>query len=132
VDGAESNPQGPATALVAPRRHRSSTAQQALFVWMRRYRLIDEETGTDLGPFVSHRAAFHVGEQLARIPDERYVLVNVVAAENENFRAYLVVTQLREDDRERQFAENNDSGAPSDSGNAAVDGAGTSENRPPI
>ena len=71
------------------------------FGWMRRYRLIDEETGANLGPFVSQRTAFQVGEQLARIPAERYVLVNVVPAENENFRAYLVVRQLREDEGAR-------------------------------
>ena len=89
---------------------------------MRRYRLIDEETGADLGPFVSQRTAFKVGEQLARIPDERYELVNVVAAANENFRAYLVVRQLREDERTRHL----DSRAPSGPGKAAVDGTGTS------
>jgi hypothetical protein len=38
--------------------------------------------------------------QLAPIPDQRYLLVSVIAAENENFRAYLVVRQLREDERE--------------------------------
>ena len=64
---------------------------------MYRYRLIDEGSGADLGPFVSMRVAFTVGERLARVPDERYELVQVVAAENENFRAYLVV-RLREDE----------------------------------
>jgi hypothetical protein len=94
---------------------------------MRRYRLIDEESGADLGPFVSQRIAFQVGEQLARIPAERYVLVNVVPAENENFRAYLVVRQLREDECARHL----DSRAPSGPRKAAVDGTGTSTSNLP-
>ncbi len=62
---------------------------------MYRYRLLDEESGTDLGPFVSSRLAFQVGEEFARIPAERFTLVNVVEAENENFRAYLIVRPLQ-------------------------------------
>jgi hypothetical protein len=59
---------------------------------MYRYRLIDEESGVDLGAFVSMRLAFQVGESIARAPTERFVTVNVVdAEEHENFRAYLVV-----------------------------------------
>jgi hypothetical protein len=59
---------------------------------MYRYRLIDEESGVDLGTFVSMRLAFQVGESIARAPTERFVTVNVVdAEEHENFRAYLVV-----------------------------------------
>jgi hypothetical protein len=57
-----------------------------------RYRLVDQETGRDLGPFVSPRLAFAVGETLARRPTERYEITRVVPAEdNEPFRAYLVV-----------------------------------------
>jgi hypothetical protein len=59
-----------------------------------RYRLLDESDGTDLGPFVSMRLAFHPGETLARGAGERFELVNVVEPENENFRAYLIVRRL--------------------------------------
>jgi hypothetical protein len=58
---------------------------------MHRYRLIDEASGTDLGPFVSARLAFQPGETIERGADERLELVTVVPPENENFRAYLVV-----------------------------------------
>jgi hypothetical protein len=59
---------------------------------MYRYRLVDEESGADLGPFVSMRLAFQVGETIARAPTDRFVIVNVVEAEeHEKFRAYLVV-----------------------------------------
>jgi hypothetical protein len=58
---------------------------------MYRYRLIDEE-GAELGPFVSPRLAFQVGEQIAKQSSERYEIVRVVeAAPTEGFRAYLVV-----------------------------------------
>ncbi len=58
---------------------------------MYRYRLIDEETGADLGPLISTRLAFVPGEELSRGSGERYLLVHVVEPENEGFRAYLVV-----------------------------------------
>ena len=58
---------------------------------MYRYRLIDDATGDDLGPFVSLRLTFSPGEQIGRADGERFVVVNVVQPENENFRAYLVV-----------------------------------------
>lgn len=57
---------------------------------MYRYRLLNEATGADLGPLVSSRLTFTVGETLARA-GERFGLVRVVAPENENFRAYLIV-----------------------------------------
>jgi len=59
-----------------------------------RYRLIDAETGAELGPLVSPRLAFQPGELLARTGGERFELLRIVPAENENFRAYLVVTPL--------------------------------------
>jgi hypothetical protein len=46
-------------------------------------------------PVVSMRLAFQAGETIARAPTERFVIVNVVEAEeHENFRAYLVVQRL--------------------------------------
>jgi hypothetical protein len=60
-----------------------------------RYRLFDEETERDLGPFVSPRLAFQVGETLARRASERYEIARVVPAEDgEPFRAYLIVRGL--------------------------------------
>lgn len=65
-----------------------------LLSWMYRYRLVEEETGRDLGPFVSSRLAFQVGETVAAKPAERYEIKRVVPTEhNEPFRAYLVVTR---------------------------------------
>lgn len=59
---------------------------------MYRYRLVEDGTGRDIGPFVSPRLAFQVGETIARRPGERYEIVNVIAAEHdEAFRAYLLV-----------------------------------------
>ena len=58
---------------------------------MYRYRLIDEETGEEIGPLISARLTFAVGEELSRNPDERFVVTALVEPENENFRAYLVV-----------------------------------------
>jgi hypothetical protein len=56
-----------------------------------RYRLIDED-GLDLGPFVSMRIDWDTGDTLARRPDERFTVVNVVVAnEHESFYAYLIV-----------------------------------------
>jgi hypothetical protein len=59
-----------------------------------RYRLIDEKTGDDLGPLISLRLSFAVGEILARGTDERYELVRTVEPENENFRGYLIVRRV--------------------------------------
>ena len=58
---------------------------------MYRYRLIDSETEGDLGLLVSLRLTFAVGELLSRRGEKRFEVVNIVPAENENFRAYLVV-----------------------------------------
>jgi len=58
---------------------------------MYRYRLIDEDTGGDLGPLISARLTFAVGEELSRRSGERYVVAAMVEPENENFRAYIVV-----------------------------------------
>ena len=59
---------------------------------MYRFRLIDEESGADLGPFVSSRLAFQVGETVARSPNDRLVLVRAVeAGPHESFCAYLIV-----------------------------------------
>lgn len=60
---------------------------------MYRYRLIDERTGDDLGPLVSPRLTFASGESIARAGRERFVVVNMIKPENENFRAYLVVRE---------------------------------------
>jgi hypothetical protein len=58
---------------------------------MYRYRLIDRETGSDLGPLISARVTFAVGEELSRRSGERFVVTALVEPENENFRAYIVV-----------------------------------------
>jgi hypothetical protein len=56
-----------------------------------RYRLIDE-TGADLGPFVSGRLSFEQGEEIVRDDRGRFIVVTVVEPERrEGFRAYLVV-----------------------------------------
>lgn len=60
---------------------------------MYRYRLVDEANGADLGPFVSLRLTFQPGEVLGRAEGENFRLVNVIEPENENFRAYLVVSR---------------------------------------
>lgn len=57
---------------------------------MYRYRLIDTETGDDIGPLISARLTFAAGELVAW-KGERFEVVKVVPAENENFRAYIVV-----------------------------------------
>jgi hypothetical protein len=70
-------------------------AGRSLLVGMERYRLIDHETGADLGPFVSPRMTFAIGEAIARRPEERFEIVRVVKAEeHEDFRAYVVVQRL--------------------------------------
>lgn len=61
-----------------------------------RYRLIDAANGADLGPLVSSRLGFEPGELLTRSDGRRFELLRTVPAENENFRAYLVVTPLVE------------------------------------
>ncbi len=61
---------------------------------MYHYRLIDERTGDDLGPFVSLRLTFAPGESIERQGGEHFVVVNIVEPENENFRAYVVVRPL--------------------------------------
>ena len=58
---------------------------------MYRYRLIDQRSGDDLGPFVSQRLVFAPGELIERAGGRRYVVVQVVEPENENFRAYVIV-----------------------------------------
>jgi hypothetical protein len=59
---------------------------------MYRYRLVDEASGADLGPFVSMRLMFAVGETIARAPADQFVMANVVHAEqHDGFRAYLLV-----------------------------------------
>jgi len=58
---------------------------------MYRFRLIDEDTGGDLGPLISSRLTFVVGEELSRRSDERFVVMAVVEPETETFRAYIVV-----------------------------------------
>ncbi len=58
---------------------------------MYRFRLLDEETGADLGPLVSARLTFAIGETITRRSGEHLEVVNVVEPENENFRAYLIV-----------------------------------------
>ena len=59
---------------------------------MYRYRLIDEHTGDDLGPFVSLRLTFAPGESIGRAGRERFIVVSMIEPENENFRAYVVVS----------------------------------------
>jgi hypothetical protein len=76
-------------------RSRIARASRNVDEGMHRYRLLDQATGADLGPFVSPRLAFEPGETLSRASGERFELVNVVEPENENFRAYLIVRQLR-------------------------------------
>jgi hypothetical protein len=58
-----------------------------------RYRLIDQDTGGDIGPLVSGRLTFAVGEEISGRCGERYVVMGMVEPENENFRAYIVVRQ---------------------------------------
>jgi hypothetical protein len=56
-----------------------------------RYRLIDEETGGDIGPLISARLTFAVGEVISRSSGEQYVVTALVEPESETFRAYIVV-----------------------------------------
>ena len=57
---------------------------------MYRYRLIDED-GADLGPLISPRVTFAIGQDIVRRAEERYEIVRIVEPENESFHAYLVV-----------------------------------------
>jgi hypothetical protein len=57
---------------------------------MYRYRLVDEADGADIGPLISARLTFAIGETIARSPDERFEVV----PENDNFRAYVIVRRL--------------------------------------
>jgi hypothetical protein len=59
-----------------------------------RYRLLDEVTGTDLGPLISARLTFPAGETITRRSDECYEVINVVEPETETFRAYLIVRSI--------------------------------------
>ena len=61
---------------------------------MYRFRLLDIVSGADLGPFVSPRRSFQIGEILVRPRGERFTVREVVEPENENFRAYLVVSPI--------------------------------------
>ena len=59
-----------------------------------RYRLITEE-GHEVGPFVSPRLAFQVGEVIGRRGGERFAILRVIEAPpEESFRGYLVVKML--------------------------------------
>jgi hypothetical protein len=57
---------------------------------MYRYKLLNETTGADLGPLISARLTFEIGEPITRAGED-FCLVRTVEPENENFRAYLVV-----------------------------------------
>ena len=61
---------------------------------MYRYRLIDEDTGQDLGPLVSLRLTYAPGEKISRDSDERFSVIRMVDPETETFRAYLIVRRL--------------------------------------
>lgn len=58
---------------------------------MYRFRLIDHDSGADLGPLVSQRLVFAPGESIARRYGERFEIVRTIEPEDESFRAYLVV-----------------------------------------
>lgn len=62
---------------------------------MYRYRLIDQDTGSDIGPLISGRLTFAVGEEISRNSRERYVVMGMVEPENENVRPYIVVRQTQ-------------------------------------
>ena len=79
----------PRSGLSAGRGNRCGCRRVVGYVY--RYRLLEEATGADLGPLISARLAFASGEVIGRRAGEEFEIVNVVEAENENFRAYLVV-----------------------------------------
>jgi hypothetical protein len=56
-----------------------------------RYRLVDEATGADLGPFVSSRLLFVAGKLVVPGRGQRYVVVRFIESENENLRGYVIV-----------------------------------------
>ena len=63
-----------------------------------RYRLIDADTGTDLGPFVSKRNDWKAGERFGRSKGEDMVITAVIEPEDDvGFRAYLVVVAAERD-----------------------------------
>ncbi len=64
---------------------------------MYRFRLIDQDSGADLGPLVSQRLLFAPGELIARRYGERFEIVRTVEPESETFRAYLVVRPVSVD-----------------------------------
>ena len=66
---------------------------------MYRYRLIDEG-GSDLGPLISARLTFAVGEPITPRAGEQYEVVRLVEPENENFRAYVVVRSATRTDHQ--------------------------------
>ena len=56
-----------------------------------RFRLLDEN-GDDLGPLVSRRRLWSVGEQLSRWHGDQLRIINVIPAEDsDDFVAYLVL-----------------------------------------
>jgi hypothetical protein len=65
-----------------------------LFRAVHRYRLITEEAD-EVGPFVSPRLTFNVGEVIGRRGGERFAILRVIEAPSEeSFRGYLVVKML--------------------------------------
>jgi hypothetical protein len=86
------SPLGEVHRRTVPTPKRSCRLRRSRFN-MYRYRLIDEETRSDIGPLISQRPAFAVGEEISRRSRERYLVTALVEPENENFRAYIVVRQ---------------------------------------
>jgi len=58
------------------------------------YRLIDEETGSNIGPLISQGLTFADREEISRRSGERYVVAALVEPENENVCAYIVVRRV--------------------------------------
>ena len=83
-----------AVRLSRPAQVESEPHASALDLQVYRYRLIDQRTGDDLGPFVSLRLTFAAGESIERASGESFLVVNTVEPENENFRAYVVVRRI--------------------------------------
>lgn len=65
-----------------------------LFGEVHRFRLIDQDSGADLGQLVSQRLLFAPGETIASRYGERFEVVRTVEPESESFRAYLVVRRV--------------------------------------
>ena len=83
--------------MASPKRRRQPVAKRRYRLLrcrfnMYRYRLIDEETGSDIGPLISARLTFAIGEEISRGSGERYIVKALVEPENESFRAYIVVS----------------------------------------